>query len=82
MCVDGGGGVYAHFCVMLMDMGSLTVSLTSSLSDRSFNDIMQYPVMPWIIADYTSTKLGTMSLCNDHYSSWKDFLTQVGFLLV
>lgn len=29
-----------------------------SLADRSFCDIMQYPVMPWVIADYTSDKLG------------------------
>lgn len=29
-----------------------------SLADRSFNDIMQYPVMPWVIADYTSPTLG------------------------
>ena len=33
-----------------------------SLSDRSFNDIMQYPVMPWIIADYTSQTLGRYRL--------------------
>ena len=28
------------------------------MGDRSFSDIMQYPVMPWIIADYTSDTLG------------------------
>ena len=33
-----------------------------SLSDRSFNDIMQYPVMPWVIADYTSQTLGRCCL--------------------
>ncbi len=27
------------------------------LADRSFNDITQYPVMPWIITDYTSENL-------------------------
>lgn len=31
------------------------------MGDRSFSDIMQYPVMPWIIADYTSDTLGKMS---------------------
>ncbi len=35
-----------------------TILFLSSLADRSFNDIMQYPVMPWIIADYTSPSLG------------------------
>ena len=33
-------------------------SLCFSLADRSFCDIMQYPVMPWLITDYTSDKLG------------------------
>ena len=28
--------------------------LLNFLSDRSFNDIMQYPVMPWVLVDYTS----------------------------
>uniref|UniRef100_A0A1X7TFA0 EGF-like domain-containing protein n=1 Tax=Amphimedon queenslandica TaxID=400682 RepID=A0A1X7TFA0_AMPQE len=27
------------------------------VADQSFNDIMQYPVLPWILADYTSTTL-------------------------
>lgn len=34
-----------------------------SLADRSFNDIMQYPVMPWIVADYTSSTLGVLYKC-------------------
>jgi len=29
----------------------------NSLADRSFNDLTQYPVFPWIIADYTSREL-------------------------
>ncbi|KAL3859053.1 hypothetical protein ACJMK2_009289 [Sinanodonta woodiana] len=29
----------------------------NSLADRSFNDLTQYPVMPWVIQDYTSTTL-------------------------
>ena len=31
--------------------------LTLSQADRSFNDLTQYPVFPWIIADYTSEEL-------------------------
>ena len=31
----------------------------NSLADRTFNDLTQYPVFPWIIADYTSDILGT-----------------------
>jgi hypothetical protein len=27
------------------------------LSDRSLNDLSQYPVFPWILSDYTSEKL-------------------------
>jgi factor associated with neutral sphingomyelinase activation len=29
----------------------------NSLADRSFNDLSQYPVFPWIIQDYTSKQL-------------------------
>ena len=29
-----------------------------SLADRSFNDLTQYPVFPWVIADYKSKELG------------------------
>lgn len=30
----------------------------NNLADRSCNDLSQYPVFPWVIADYTSTQLG------------------------
>lgn len=29
----------------------------NSAADRSFNDLTQYPVMPWVISDYTSSEL-------------------------
>ena len=29
----------------------------NTISGRSFNDLCQYPVMPWIIADYTSSSI-------------------------
>lgn len=29
----------------------------NSLADRSFNDLTQYPVFPWVIGDYTSNEL-------------------------
>ena len=29
----------------------------NSAADRSFNDLTQYPVMPWVIQDYKSTKI-------------------------
>jgi hypothetical protein len=29
----------------------------NSVADRSFNDLTQYPVMPWVIGDYTSQEL-------------------------
>jgi len=29
----------------------------NSLADRSFNDLSQYPVMPWVIQDYTSAQI-------------------------
>lgn len=30
----------------------------NNLADRSCNDLSQYPVLPWIIADYSSGQLG------------------------
>ena len=35
----------------------------SSCADRSFNDLTQYPVMPWVIQDFTSKTLGK----NEYY---------------
>jgi len=29
----------------------------NTLASRSYNDLMQYPVFPWILADYTSSEL-------------------------
>lgn len=29
----------------------------NTLSGRSYNDLTQYPVFPWILADYSSEKL-------------------------
>ena len=31
----------------------------NSAADRSFNDLTQYPVFPWVVADYKSQALGT-----------------------
>ncbi len=28
------------------------------MADRSINDLTQYPVFPWVVADYTSKTLG------------------------
>lgn len=30
----------------------------NNLADRSCNDLSQYPVFPWVVADYTSSHLG------------------------
>lgn len=32
----------------------------NSLADRTFNDLTQYPIFPWIVADYTSETLGAL----------------------
>lgn len=32
------------------------------LADRTFHDLTQYPVFPWVIADYTSQILDLVSL--------------------
>ena len=35
--------------------------LVSATIFRSFNDLTQYPVMPWVISDYTSQVLDLVS---------------------
>lgn len=45
------------------------------LADRSFNDIMQYPVMPWIIADYRSSQLDLTAS-----STFRDLSRPIGAL--
>ena len=31
----------------------------NTMADRSLNDLTQYPVFPWVLANYTSHTLGT-----------------------
>ena len=31
----------------------------NNLADRSCNDLSQYPILPWVLADYTSPQLGS-----------------------
>ncbi|XP_047315623.1 BEACH domain-containing protein C2 [Impatiens glandulifera] len=47
----------------------------NTLAGRSYNDITQYPVFPWILADYTSEQL---DLANP--SSYRDLSKPVGAL--
>merc|ERR1719427_2552357 len=47
----------------------------NSLADRSFNDLTQYPVFPWVIADYTSSSLDL-----DLEETFRDLSKPVGAL--
>ncbi|XP_030070637.1 protein FAN [Microcaecilia unicolor] len=47
----------------------------NNLADRSCNDLSQYPVFPWIIADYTSSEL---DLTNSE--TFRDFSKPIGAL--
>ena len=47
----------------------------NSAADRSFNDLTQYPVMPWVIQDYTSNKLDL-----DNPKSYRDLSKPMGAL--
>lgn len=47
----------------------------NSLAHRSFNDLTQYPVFPWILADYTSQKLDLSDP-----SSFRDLSKPIGAL--
>jgi factor associated with neutral sphingomyelinase activation len=51
------------------------IMLLNFLSDRSFNDIMQYPVMPWVVADYTSSSLDLK-----HPATFRDLSKPIGAL--
>lgn len=43
----------------------------NNLADRSCNDLSQYPVFPWVIADYTNPRLGgSADLCCFLLSGW------------
>lgn len=46
------------------------------LSGRSYNDICQYPVFPWVLADYTSEEIPDL---NDR-NSYRDLSKPVGAL--
>ncbi|CAL1532355.1 unnamed protein product [Lymnaea stagnalis] len=47
----------------------------NSFADRSFNDLTQYPVMPWVIQDYTSDTLDL-----DNEDSYRDLSKPIGAL--
>lgn len=45
------------------------------MADRTFNDLTQYPVFPWVIADYSSP---TLDLSNP--KSFRDLSKPIGAL--
>ncbi|XP_075213392.1 protein FAN-like [Lycorma delicatula] len=47
----------------------------NSLADRTFNDLTQYPVFPWVIADYSSQNLDL-----DNPETYRDLSKPVGAL--
>ena len=47
----------------------------NSAADRSFNDLTQYPVMPWVVADYTSEELDL-----DNPNTYRDLSKPMGAL--
>ncbi|KNC50605.1 FAN Factor [Thecamonas trahens ATCC 50062] len=47
----------------------------NSMADRSFNDLAQYPVFPWVVADYTSAELDL-----DNPATFRDLSKPVGAL--
>lgn len=45
----------------------------NTLAGRSYNDLMQYPVFPWILADYDSEELDLMDS-----NTFRDFTKPMG----
>lgn len=47
----------------------------NTLAGRSYNDLTQYPVFPWVLADYTSEKLDF-----NKASTFRDLTKSIGAL--
>ncbi|CAB4066679.1 NSMAF [Lepeophtheirus salmonis] len=47
----------------------------NSAADRSFNDLTQYPVMPWVLADYKSSELDLSNV-----ETYRDLSKPIGAL--
>lgn len=47
--------------------------LVNTMAGRTFNDLTQYPVFPWVLADYTSEELDL-----DNPASFRDLLKPMG----
>lgn len=45
----------------------------NTIAGRSYNDLSQYPVFPWILADYTSKELDL-----ENPSSFRDLSKPIG----
>lgn len=56
-------------------MSNLCVMQLNTLAGRSYNDLNQYPVFPWVIADYSSSSLDL-----NQASSYRDLSKPVGAL--
>src|SRR5699024_612413 len=63
--------VKGHLCVLanaiFLQRGEISnfqyLMNLNTLAGRSYNDLMQYPVFPWILSDYSSSEL---NLTNPH----------------
>ena len=52
----------------------------NTMSGRSYNDITQYPVFPWVISDYTSSELDFGISPEARQSTFRDLSKPVGAL--
>eukprot|EP00850_Spirogloea_muscicola_P000652 SM000002S05732 [mRNA] locus=s2:1945598:1951529:+ [translate_table: standard] len=72
-------GIYLKAVTKLWQDGSLSnleyLLYLNLAADRSFRNLSQWPVMPWILADYTSTVLDLSSS-----SSFRDLSKPIGAL--
>ena len=54
---------------------TLSTLILNTLAGRSYNDLTQYPIFPWVLADYTSEKLDF-----NKSSTFRDLSKPVGAL--
>lgn len=62
-----------NIILTLFKLNILMVRL--SMADRSFNDLTQYPVFPWVVKDFTSSTLNL-----DDASIYRDLSLPIGAL--
>ena len=58
---EASSSISRFILIFVSSFDNPTLIRPSSISGRSYNDLNQYPVMPWVLADYSSSSLDLSS---------------------